>query len=154
MRQALAEDSANQLRELGIDVTTSGVGWDTAYSQAHDAIVGTRPIAVAYSPMHSNFISMDVAYLLVALACSPIASENSPMLSLCQIVLEKTPGGGADLSGYTKTVHGQGNEQLRRVEIRVEQLRYRGTSASALVNCGHSIYSISTKAVPSASMTW
>lgn len=34
MRQALAEDSANQLRELGIDVTTSGVGWDTAYEQA------------------------------------------------------------------------------------------------------------------------
>jgi peptide/nickel transport system substrate-binding protein len=34
VRQALAEDSANQLRELGIDVTTSGVGWDTAYDQA------------------------------------------------------------------------------------------------------------------------
>lgn len=34
VRQALAEDSANQLRELGIDVTTSGVGWDTAYEQA------------------------------------------------------------------------------------------------------------------------
>ncbi len=34
MRQALAEDSANQLRELGIDVTTSGVGWDTAYEQS------------------------------------------------------------------------------------------------------------------------
>ena len=33
VRQALAEDSANQLRELGIDVTTSGVGWDTAYDQ-------------------------------------------------------------------------------------------------------------------------
>ena len=31
VRQALAEDSAN---ELGIDVTTSGVGWDTAYEQA------------------------------------------------------------------------------------------------------------------------
>ena len=27
------EDSANQLRER-IDVTTSGVGWDTAYDQA------------------------------------------------------------------------------------------------------------------------
>ena len=34
VRQALAEDSANQLRELGIDVTTSGVGWDTAYDRA------------------------------------------------------------------------------------------------------------------------
>ena len=37
VRQALAEDSANQLRELGIDVTTSGVGWDTAYDQAQSA---------------------------------------------------------------------------------------------------------------------
>lgn len=34
VRQALAEDTANQLRELGIEVTTSGVGWDTAYDQA------------------------------------------------------------------------------------------------------------------------
>ena len=34
VRQALAEDTAKQLRELGIEVTTSGVGWDTAYDQA------------------------------------------------------------------------------------------------------------------------
>ena len=27
VRQALAEDTANQLRELGIEVTTEGVGW-------------------------------------------------------------------------------------------------------------------------------
>ncbi|MRM89967.1 ABC transporter substrate-binding protein [Faecalicatena contorta] len=34
VRQALAEDTANQLKELGIDVTTEGVGWDTAYDRA------------------------------------------------------------------------------------------------------------------------
>ena len=34
VRQALAEDAANQLRELGIDVKTEGVGWDTAYDRA------------------------------------------------------------------------------------------------------------------------
>lgn len=34
VRQALAEDTANQLREIGIEVTTEGVGWDTAYDRA------------------------------------------------------------------------------------------------------------------------
>ena len=34
VRQALAEDTANQLRELGIRVTTEGVGWDVAYDRA------------------------------------------------------------------------------------------------------------------------
>lgn len=34
VRQALCEDTANQLRELGIKVTTEGVGWDTAYDRA------------------------------------------------------------------------------------------------------------------------
>lgn len=34
VRQALAEDTANQLRELGIEVKTEGVGWDTAYERA------------------------------------------------------------------------------------------------------------------------
>ncbi len=34
VRQALAEDTANQLKELGIEVTTEGVGWDTAYERA------------------------------------------------------------------------------------------------------------------------
>lgn len=34
VRQALAEDAANQMRELGIDVNTKGVGWDTAYTDA------------------------------------------------------------------------------------------------------------------------
>lgn len=40
VRQALAEDTKNQLRELGIEVTTEGVGWDTAYDRAQsDALV-------------------------------------------------------------------------------------------------------------------
>lgn len=40
VRQALAEDTANQLAALGIDVTTEGVGWDTAYTRAQsDALV-------------------------------------------------------------------------------------------------------------------
>ncbi|MBS6956745.1 MAG: ABC transporter substrate-binding protein [Enterocloster asparagiformis] len=34
VRQALAADSANQLRELGIDTKTEGVDWDTAYARA------------------------------------------------------------------------------------------------------------------------
>ncbi len=34
VRQALAEDTANQLKELGILVTTEGVGWDVAYDRA------------------------------------------------------------------------------------------------------------------------
>lgn len=40
VREALAADTANQLRELGIEVTTEGVGWDTAYDRAQsDALV-------------------------------------------------------------------------------------------------------------------
>lgn len=34
LRQAIAADVANQLLELGIKVTTEGVGWDTAYDRA------------------------------------------------------------------------------------------------------------------------
>lgn len=34
VRQALAEDVGNQLGELGIQVTTEGVGWDVAYDKA------------------------------------------------------------------------------------------------------------------------
>ena len=34
LRQALAADTQNQLRELGIEVTIEGVGWDTAYDRA------------------------------------------------------------------------------------------------------------------------
>ena len=34
VRQALAADTANQLKELGIQVSIEGVGWDTAYDRA------------------------------------------------------------------------------------------------------------------------
>lgn len=34
VRQALAADTANQLKDLGIDVKTEGVGWDVAYDRA------------------------------------------------------------------------------------------------------------------------
>ena len=34
VRQALAADVQNQLRELGIEVTTEGVSWDVAYTRA------------------------------------------------------------------------------------------------------------------------
>lgn len=34
VRQALAADTANQLKKLGIDVKTEGVGWDVAYDRA------------------------------------------------------------------------------------------------------------------------
>lgn len=34
VRQALAEDVKNQLAQLGIEVTTEGCGWDTAYTNA------------------------------------------------------------------------------------------------------------------------
>lgn len=36
VRQALAEDLANQLREIGIEVTTEGAGWDVAYDKAQE----------------------------------------------------------------------------------------------------------------------
>ena len=34
VRQALAADTANQMKEIGIYVKTEGVGWDTAYDRA------------------------------------------------------------------------------------------------------------------------
>ncbi len=34
VRQALAADTANQLKKLGIEVKTEGVGWDVAYDRA------------------------------------------------------------------------------------------------------------------------
>lgn len=34
LRQALAADTQNQLKELGIEVSIEGVGWDTAYDRA------------------------------------------------------------------------------------------------------------------------
>ena len=34
VRQALAADTANQLKQIGIEVTIEGVGWDEAYDRA------------------------------------------------------------------------------------------------------------------------
>ena len=34
MRQALAADTAQQLKEIGIDASIRGTGWDTAYDEA------------------------------------------------------------------------------------------------------------------------
>lgn len=49
VRQALAADTANQLREVGINATTRGAGWDTAYDEAQ-----SRPLLWgwgAHTPM-------------------------------------------------------------------------------------------------------
>lgn len=39
VRQALAEETSNQLRELGIEVKVEGVGWDVAYDRAQSESV-------------------------------------------------------------------------------------------------------------------
>lgn len=49
VRQALAVDTANQLKEIGIDASTRGTGWDTAYDEAQ-----TQPLMWgwgSHSPM-------------------------------------------------------------------------------------------------------
>lgn len=49
VRQALAVDTANQLKEIGIDASTRGIGWDTAYDEAR-----TQPLMWgwgSHSPM-------------------------------------------------------------------------------------------------------
>lgn len=57
VRQALAEDTANQLKELGIQVTTEGVGWDVAYDRAQsDPLVwgwGAHTPMEVYNIYHS-----------------------------------------------------------------------------------------------------
>ena len=57
VRQALAEDTANQLKELGIRVTTEGVGWDVAYDRAQsDPLVwgwGAHTPREVYNIYHS-----------------------------------------------------------------------------------------------------
>ena len=61
VRQALAEDLANQLRELGIEVTTEGAGWDVAYdkAQAQPLVWGWG----AHTPMelYMNPVNVEVA---------------------------------------------------------------------------------------------
>ena len=58
VRQALAEDTANQLKELGIEVTTEGVGWDTAYTRAQSEPLmwgwGAHTPMELYNLYHSN----------------------------------------------------------------------------------------------------
>ena len=41
VRQALAEDFANQCKELGIEVKTEGAGWDVAYDKALSCLLYT-----------------------------------------------------------------------------------------------------------------
>lgn len=85
VRQALSEDTANQLSEYGIKVTVEGVGWDTAYDRAQSAplmwgwgahtpmelynIYHTKPNGTyaEYSPYANETVD---AYMDAALECS------------------------------------------------------------------------------------
>ena len=51
VRQAIAEDVANQLGELGIKVTTEGVGWDVAYDKAQ-----SEPLVWGWGDAHCDGI--------------------------------------------------------------------------------------------------
>lgn len=58
VRQALAEDTKNQLKELGISVKVEGVGWDTAYDRAQSDVLmwgwGTHTPMELYNIYHSK----------------------------------------------------------------------------------------------------
>lgn len=87
VRQALSEDTANQLAEFGIHVTVEGVGWDTAYDRAQSEplmwgwgahtpmelynIYHTRPGGkyAQYSPYSNGAVD---AYMDEALACTDL----------------------------------------------------------------------------------
>ncbi len=87
VRQALSEDTANQLAEFGIRVTVEGVGWDTAYDRAQSTplmwgwgahtpmelynIYHTAPgqTYAEYSPYSNSFVDQ---YMDDALACSDL----------------------------------------------------------------------------------
>ena len=75
VRQALAEDTANQLKELGIEVTTEGVGWDVAYDRAQ-----SEPLVWgggAHSPMELYNIYHTLADSGIGQAgYSPYANES------------------------------------------------------------------------------
>lgn len=73
VRQALAADTANQLKELGIDVRTEGVGWDVAYgrAQAEPLMWGWG----AHTPMELYNIYHTMADTGLA-AYSPYANER------------------------------------------------------------------------------
>ncbi len=73
VRQALAADTANQLKKLGIDVKTEGVGWDVAYdrAQAEPLMWGCG----AQTPMELNNIYHTMADTGLA-EYSPYANER------------------------------------------------------------------------------
>lgn len=85
VRQALAADAANQLKTLGIAVTTEGVGWDVAYERAlseplmwgwgahtpmelYNMYHSVGDLAM-YSPYKNTTVD---AYMDAALACSDL----------------------------------------------------------------------------------
>lgn len=87
VRQALSEDTANQLSQFGIQVTVEGVGWDTAYDRAQSTplmwgwgahtpmelynIYHTKPggTYAEYSPYSNGNVD---EYMDAALACSDL----------------------------------------------------------------------------------
>ena len=73
VRQALAEDTANQLKELGISVKTEGVGWDTAYDRAQSEPLiwgwGAHTPMELYNIYHTSKDSGSAEY-------SPYANET------------------------------------------------------------------------------
>lgn len=84
-RQALAADMANQLAELGIQTSTEGVGWDTAYDRAQNTPLvwgwGTHSPMEMYNIYHtvgelarySPYANVRVDELMdQALACSDL----------------------------------------------------------------------------------
>lgn len=58
VRQALSADTANQLKKVGIDVKTEGVGWDTAYDRAESEPLmwgwGAHTPMELYNIYHTN----------------------------------------------------------------------------------------------------
>ena len=90
VRQALSEDTANQLAAFGIHVTVEGVGWDTAYDRAQSEplmwgwgahtpmelynIYHTRPGGkyAQYSPYSNGAVD---AYMDEALACTDLEAS-------------------------------------------------------------------------------
>ena len=90
VRQALSEDTANQLAAFGIHVTVEGVGWDTAYDRAQSEplmwgwgahtpmelynIYHTRPGGkyAQYSPYANGAVD---AYMDEALACTDLEAS-------------------------------------------------------------------------------
>ncbi len=73
VRQAMAVDTANQLREIGIDASTRGTGWDAAYDEAQ-----SQPLMWgwgAHTPMelYNIYHTMEDTGLA---SYSPYANEN------------------------------------------------------------------------------